>query len=336
MTTSLDLRQATAALRRAAVRATLAPSVHNTQPWRFQLRTRTISPSAPIVTRQLRVLDPTGRQLMISCGCALFNARVVARRRRVRRRRRAAAGPDPTSRTARAAIGSAVHRTATAGPIAALDNVIELRQTNRRHSPRTTSRPRSIDTLERAAEAEAQPAVRGAQRGSSAGGRAAEPAGRRDPEPQSGLSRRAPGLDHQRSGPPGRRADLGRPARRRQRARRGPDPRLRHAAASGWLPAETQLVAQPVPAPARHQRRHPAAWLRAGEALERMLLEVTRHGFAASPLTQVIEVPATRAALRSRTRPARCIRTCCCASAGRRRRRRPGVAGWSTCSVTAA
>ena len=26
--------------------------------------------------RQLRALDPTGRQLVISCGCALFNARV--------------------------------------------------------------------------------------------------------------------------------------------------------------------------------------------------------------------------------------------------------------------
>ncbi len=39
-------------------------------------------------------------------------------------------------------------------------------------------------------------------------------------------------------------------------------------------------------------------WLRAGEALERILLEVTRHGFAASPLTQVIEVTATREELR--------------------------------------
>ena len=34
----------------------------------------------------------------------------------------------------------------------------------------------------------------------------------------------------------------------------------------------------------------PAAWLRAGEALERVLLEVTRCGYVASPLTQVTEV----------------------------------------------
>ena len=46
----------------------------------------------------------------------------------------------------------------------------------------------------------------------------------------------------------------------------------------------------------------PAAWLRAGEALERIQLEVTRHGFAVSPMTQVIEVVPTRAALRDELR----------------------------------
>lgn len=38
MTALVELKQRTTALRRAAVRATLAPSVHNTQPWRFVLR----------------------------------------------------------------------------------------------------------------------------------------------------------------------------------------------------------------------------------------------------------------------------------------------------------
>ena len=40
------------------------------------------------------------------------------------------------------------------------------------------------------------------------------------------------------------------------------------------------------------------SWLRAGQALERVLLEVTRQGYTASPLTQVVEVPVTRAGLR--------------------------------------
>jgi hypothetical protein len=46
----------------------------------------------------------------------------------------------------------------------------------------------------------------------------------------------------------------------------------------------------------------PVDWLRAGEALERVLLEITRHGFAASPLTQVTEVPSVRAQLRQELR----------------------------------
>ena len=63
------------ALRRAAVRATLAPSVHNTQPWRIVIGPGTLTFHAD-TSRQLRLLDPTGRQLIISCGCALLNARV--------------------------------------------------------------------------------------------------------------------------------------------------------------------------------------------------------------------------------------------------------------------
>jgi hypothetical protein len=43
----------------------------------------------------------------------------------------------------------------------------------------------------------------------------------------------------------------------------------------------------------------PLDWLRAGETMERLLLELTRHGWAASPVTQALEVPATRAELRS-------------------------------------
>ena len=57
------------------VRATLAPSVHNTQPWRFVLRPGVLDVYADR-SRQLLVLDPTGRQLHLSIGCAAFNARV--------------------------------------------------------------------------------------------------------------------------------------------------------------------------------------------------------------------------------------------------------------------
>src|SRR5689334_9250765 len=65
------------ALRHVAYRAHAAPSVHNTQPWRFRIGPHHLTIVADRL-RQLPVLDPTGRQLTLSCGCALFNARVAA------------------------------------------------------------------------------------------------------------------------------------------------------------------------------------------------------------------------------------------------------------------
>ncbi len=58
--------------------ATLAPSVHNTQPWRFVSHVDGFALLAER-SRQLAVLDPTGRQLHLSCGAALANACVAAR-----------------------------------------------------------------------------------------------------------------------------------------------------------------------------------------------------------------------------------------------------------------
>jgi hypothetical protein len=55
-----------------------APSVHNTQPWRFTVRGQQISICAD-AERQLRVADPDGREMLISCGAALFTARLALR-----------------------------------------------------------------------------------------------------------------------------------------------------------------------------------------------------------------------------------------------------------------
>lgn len=56
--------------------AILAPSTHNTQPWRFQLENDTVLLCADR-TRALPVSDTYDRELVISCGAALFNLRVA-------------------------------------------------------------------------------------------------------------------------------------------------------------------------------------------------------------------------------------------------------------------
>lgn len=58
--------------------AVLAPSILNTQPWRFRVRGNAILFQAD-PSRALSVVDPEKRELTISCGAALFNLRFAAR-----------------------------------------------------------------------------------------------------------------------------------------------------------------------------------------------------------------------------------------------------------------
>jgi hypothetical protein len=281
------------ALRQAAIRATLAPSVHNTQPWRFVIGQASLEVHATW-TRKLRVLDPTGRQLIISCGCALFNARVAL----------AAAGydatverfPDPArpDLLARLTLSETpVERL----PLGALDAVIELRQTNRRRFADDTVPAEVVYSLVEAAEAE--------------GGQLFEIT---RPEHRLATARLSQQADREQNADPAYRAEL--------RSWTTDDPRRRDGVPAlavphvdegahddvpirdfdthgmGWLPVETHSSMNQCLLLLGTLEDRPAAWLRAGEALEHVLLEVTRQGYAASPLTQVIEMPRTRATLR--------------------------------------
>jgi nitroreductase len=58
--------------------ASLAPSVHNTQPWRFVARTDALDVLGDF-DRALSYLDPDGRQLHLSCGAATELARLAIR-----------------------------------------------------------------------------------------------------------------------------------------------------------------------------------------------------------------------------------------------------------------
>jgi hypothetical protein len=58
--------------------AVLAPSRHNTQPWLFEIE----GPELRVYgdwRRALKVADPQGRELVMSCGAALYNVEVAAR-----------------------------------------------------------------------------------------------------------------------------------------------------------------------------------------------------------------------------------------------------------------
>ena len=56
--------------------AILAPSNHNSQPWVFTIRENQIELYADR-SRHLHFTDPEGRQMVISCGCALHHLRVA-------------------------------------------------------------------------------------------------------------------------------------------------------------------------------------------------------------------------------------------------------------------
>jgi hypothetical protein len=65
-------------LRRIVELACLAPSVHNTQPWLWRADGSALELLADR-RRMLPVADPCGRNLAISCGAALHHAQVAAR-----------------------------------------------------------------------------------------------------------------------------------------------------------------------------------------------------------------------------------------------------------------
>ncbi len=62
----------------AVAAASRAPSVHNTQPWLFHIADDRIEIRADF-SRRLEFLDPTSRQLFVSCGAAVHHLKVALR-----------------------------------------------------------------------------------------------------------------------------------------------------------------------------------------------------------------------------------------------------------------
>jgi hypothetical protein len=282
-------------LRRAAERAIKAPSIHNTQPWTFVVTDGALEIRADF-KRQLQVLDPRGRQLIISCGCALYNARVAI----------AASGYEPLVHrlpdaerpeiVARVQVG--VRRFWPGS--SALDLAIDQRRTNRRAFSADPVPGWLVSDLQLAARAEdallfaiTRPEHRAVVARLN---EQAEECERADPAYLAEIAAWTTDDPRRPDGVPATSVPYaGVFAENHDRLPiRGFDVR-----GMGWLPASSRSdVDQCLLLLCSHDDQ-PRGWLRAGEALEHVWLKLTDRGFWASPLTQLVEVRETHERLRA-------------------------------------
>jgi hypothetical protein len=298
MTTSIAPSQVTIALRRAVGRGMLAPSIHNTQPWRFVLADDALEIHADPI-RRLSVVDPRGRQLMLSCGCALFNVRVSLE----------AAGyavsvlrlPDPSRPELVARVTVTPLAQAGSAELGVLDQVIDGRRTNRRQFTGEVV-PDSLLVLlvdaARQEHAELLPVVRDEDRDAVARlSQHAQEIENIDPGYRAELRAWTSDDPHRTDGVQSESVPHVDGGSRDELPIRDFDTR-----GTGRLPVETKSSSAQCLLLLGTKSDEPQAWLHAGEALERVLLEIARHDWAASPFTQVIEVSQTNLALRDELR----------------------------------
>lgn len=126
----------------------LAPSSHNTQPWRIRVEGSRLT-LRPDYQRRLPVVDPDDHALYISLGCALENLVLGARGLGL------AAEVDPFPHGDDRIDITLVHAGRPTSP--GLDRWIELRQVSR---SRYDGRPIPADLLERLTDAAQQPGAR--------------------------------------------------------------------------------------------------------------------------------------------------------------------------------
>jgi hypothetical protein len=237
--------------------------------------------------------------MVISCGCALFNARVGLAADRIVKVHRL---PDPTKPELLARL-TLVDQPAPWTPLVRLDPMIERRHTNRRDFPDEEVPPDVIYELTSAAEQEEASAVQivEPERKMIAAqlSREAETIQNTDPQYQTELQAWTTTDLNRTDGVP-----VSAIPRANSRFETGGLVRDFDVAGKGWLPRLRQsslnhcLMVLETAKTTHTAERNRLAWLRAGEALQRILLEATRFGFVVSLASQVAEVPSTRDRLR--------------------------------------
>jgi nitroreductase len=259
-----------------------APSLHNTQPWRFCVRDADATIELRIdATRLLPAADPHGRAAHIGCGAALLNLRIAAAALGLQGRARLM--PDPAQPLLLARI-QLTRSHETSAWERELYGAIPRRRTNRQPF---SNRPVPAGIRAELTEAAAadggifhycsdDEAIRLRDLAAEAErDLLADPAYRAELTRWVGGDRDQDGIPASALGP---RSPEGRePVRAFSRIREG------EAARYAWFEEHPQLAVLSV------RLGGPREWLAAGQALERMWLTATCRGVSVCPLTQPLE-----------------------------------------------
>lgn len=269
--------------------ATRAPSMHNSQPWRFRLGRDDIEVYVD-PQRQLAVADGSGWASRMACGCALFNLRLALAVQGTPATFRLL--PDPADPFLVARLTPQERRAPTPAEqrlYAAIP---------RRHSNRAPFVERPVPVRVRAELIEAARAENGwldlllgpvAVETTAELVRAADNLLRRDEGYQNELASWTRSNGTASDGVP---ASAGGPAPQ-------PDDMLRRRDFGGPERAgQLDFEREPLLAVLGAAGDRPGDQIQAGQALERVLLTATDLGLAASMFSQPIEVPAVREQLR--------------------------------------
>ena len=287
---TFDLRQHRDALVDAA---TAAPSQHNTQPWRLVVTADTVEVHGD-GSRRLQRSDPTGRSMHLACGAALFNLRLALDAMGAGYRVELRPEPSRPSLLGRITLTP----TAALGAVADANELMPFVWARRSHRGPFTGDPLPVPLLiELSAAASGEGArLRWLQRPGerAAVARIVADATRElaaDPEYLAELARWTP--------PPGQGRRDGVPVTsyglNPGEMAAAPFPMRDFGAANRDWP-RTPGVAErdPVVGVLLTDEDAPVDWLRAGAALQHVLLRVTAAGAAAGFLMQPLDLPGSR------------------------------------------
>ncbi len=274
-------------VRRLLTAAVAAPSIHNSQPWLFRVGDGHIDVYADR-RRLLGAVDPLGRELFLSVGAAVLNLRVAALDQGHLPLLRLLPDAGQPDLAARVTIGPAAHPVDPT--VHALAEAIPRRHTNRRPFNGVELPGEVVDELAGAAAAEGATLAVADQVGRAsilalvrtANERQVGETGYRAEltEWTVPLPGRRDGVPPAAFGPwdvmetlPLRDFGLTQPELPRRQAGFEPDPTVVVLYTTGDGPVQ---------------------WLRAGQALQRVLLTATVRGVASTPMSQPLEIPELR------------------------------------------